>query len=252
VLKQSGSLTNASLNGNSVIEVVGVDNVNSQTVADVQAGIINANGSGAFTLTMDENDGGTFDSGTGSPQTISGDYSVASTGRVTLSNIVGGGGGGHAPIFYLVTTNQAFVIDTGSSGTFGTITPQTGSSFTNASFNGNYLGGSEPPVMASNGQEVDVLSANGSGTTSVATDKNSSNACNGGGTGCGGPGSQSIPGLGYAVSSNGRVIVTCGADSGGNCGASGTQVAIIYMISDSQVVLLVTQDSNPRLSDFHQ
>ena len=252
VLQQSASLTNASLNGNSVIEVVGVNNVNSQTVADVQAGIINANGSGGFTLSMDENDGGTWDSGTGNPATISGDYSVGSGGRVTLSNIVGGGGGGHPPIFYLVTTNQAFVIDTGSSGTFGKITPQTGSSFTTASFSGNYVGGSEPPVVSDNGEEVDVLNANGTGTTNVISDKNDSNACGGGGTGCGGPGSQTVPGLEYAVSPNGRVVVTCGADSGGNCGPSGTQVAIIYMISDSQVVLLVEQNSNPRLDDFHQ
>jgi len=248
VLQQSGSFTNASLNGNSVLEAVGVDSVNSQIVPDAQAGIINANGSGAFTLTMDENDGGTFDNGTGNPESISGDYSIAPNGRVTLSNIVGGGGGGHTPIFYMVTTNQAFMIDTGSSATFGTITPQTGSNFNNASLNGNYASGSEPPVILGNGEEVDSLNSNGSGTINGFTDKNDS--CQG----CGSPqlGSQLMPGLEYSVSSNGRVIVSCGPDSGGNCGPSGTQVAIIYLMSDSQGVLMVEQSNNPRLTDFHQ
>jgi hypothetical protein len=252
VLQQSGTLNEASLNGNSIIELVGLDNSGGSPVPDVQVGLINANGSGKFSVSIDENDGGTFDGGTGSPQTISGDYSVdpSGNGRVTLSNLTGcpGGCGSHNPIFYLVSTNQAFVIDTGGEVSFGTITPQSGSNFNNASLNGNYANGSEPPVILGNGEEVDSLNFNGSGTINVITDKN------GGCQGCGSPqlGSQSMPGLEYSVSSNGRVVVSCGPDSGGNCGPSGTQVAIIYLMSDSQGVLMVEQDSNPRLNDFHQ
>ncbi len=250
VLQQSGSLSNASLKGYSVIEMAGLDNSSSPGVPDVQAGIINASGSGGFSLTMDENDGGTFDSGTGSPATISGDYSVGTGGRVTLSNITGcpGGCGSHNPVFYLVGLNQAFVIDTGGEVSFGTITPQTGSNFGLTSLSGSYQGGSEPPVILNNGEEVDSLSANGAGTFSITTDKNS------GCQGCGSSnlGSQGIQGLEYSVSTNGRVLVTCGPTSGGNCGPSGTQAAIVYMISDEQIVLLVIQDSNPRLGDFHQ
>ncbi len=70
-LKQSGSFTNASLKGNSVIELEGLDTSGGSPVSDLQAGIINANGSGAFTATLDENDGGSFDGGTGTPQSIS-------------------------------------------------------------------------------------------------------------------------------------------------------------------------------------
>ncbi|MGB9233449.1 MAG: putative Ig domain-containing protein, partial [Terriglobales bacterium] len=250
VLQQSASLTDASLNGNSVIELVGLDNSNSQAVPDVQAGLINASGTGTFTLTMDENDGGTFDNGTGSPSPISGDYSVGTGGRVTLSNITGcpGGCGGHSPIFYLVGLNKAFVIDTSGEVSVGTITPQTGSSFTQASFNGNYLNGSQPPVIADNGEEVDSFAANGAGTFNVTTYKNS--GCDG----CGSPqlGAQAISGLDYTVSSNGRVVVTCGPTTGANCGPSGTEVGIIYMISTSQGVFFITQDSNPRLMDYHQ
>src|ERR1019366_5033157 len=100
-LKQSGSFANASLNGNSVIELQGIDNSGSSPVSDIQAGIVNANGAGAFTLSIDDNDGGTFDGGTGSPQALSGNYTVATNGRVDLSGVAGGGGGGNTPVFYL-------------------------------------------------------------------------------------------------------------------------------------------------------
>jgi hypothetical protein len=149
VLKQSAALTDALLNGNSVIELQAIDTSSTPPLSDVQAGIINANGSGSFTLAIEESDGGTFDSGTGNPQSLSGNYSVDTTsGRVTLSNIIGGGGGSNVPIFYLAGLNQAFVIDTGSKVSFGTIMPQTGSGFTNASLSRNYLGGSQQLVTA--------------------------------------------------------------------------------------------------------
>ncbi|MFZ3265575.1 MAG: putative Ig domain-containing protein [Terriglobales bacterium] len=238
-LQQSASLTNASLKGNSVIELEGADNSGGTPVSDIQAGIIDASGSGTFSLTMDENDGGSFDGGTGTPQSISGDYSVATNGRVTLSNITGGGGGNnHVPVFYLVGLNQAFVIGTDGSVTFGTMTPQTVSSFTNASLNGNFLGGSQQPVDTNASVEVDQAHADGSGNFTGASDDN--NQCgSGGGSAC--PQASSIA-VTYSVSSNGRVTVSQGGQEGG----------IMYIISSSQVVFMSTQDNNATLQDFHQ
>ena len=238
VLQQASNLTAASLNGNSVIELEGIDTSGSSAVSKIQAGIINASGTGTFSLTMDENDGGTLDNGTGNPQSITGDYAVAANGRVTLSNIVGGGGGSHTPIFYLVGLNQAFVIDTGSSVSFGTITPQTGSSFTNASLNGNFLGGSRQPIDTNAGVEVDQVHADGAGNFTGSSESNN-NGCNGGSTSC--PEASSIAAT-YSVLSNGRVTVSEGGQIGG----------IIYIISNSQVVFLSTQDNNATLQDFHQ
>ena len=243
VLQQSGSFTDASLDGVGVLEAQLLDANNTPATADAQAGLVTTNGTGSsFSVTMDENDGGTMTYS----ETASGTYSVASNGRVTISLT----GENHPPVFYLVAKNQAFVIGTnGSKVNFGTLTPQTGSSFTNASLSGNYLGGSQQPVTYNAGSELDAVNAAGAGTFNVTTDNNS--ACgNGGGNAC--PEGNAISGLDYSVSTNGRVIVTCGSGSGPNCSPVGTEVGIIYMISDSQVVFLPVQESNPYLTDFHQ
>jgi hypothetical protein len=226
VLKQSGSLTDASLNGNSVIEVEGLDLSSTPAVSDAETGIINANGSGSFSGTLDDNDGGTVKS-----QAVSGSYAVTpSTGRVTLS------GAGKAPVFYLIGTNQAFVVGTDNLVIFGMMQPQTGSSFTNALLTGNYYGGSQPPASTNVSTEADQLHADGAGTLTGTSDNNSN--C-GSGSAC--PNSSTIAGT-YAVASNGRVVVSQG----------GTQVGIMYIISTSQAVFLGTTDNNPKLDDFHQ
>lgn len=241
VLQQSGSFTDASLSGNSLVEVQALDTNNSPATVDVQAGLATANGTGSsFSVTLDDNDGGTVSS-----QSASGTYSVTSNGRVTIALT----GENHPPVFYLIAKNQAFVIGTNANKVaFGTLTPQTGSSFTTTSLSGNYLGGSQQPVTYNASSELDAVNANGAGTFNVTTDKNSSNC--GSGNAC--PESNTISGIDYSVSSNGRVVVTCGSGSGGACSPAGTEVGIIYMISDTQVVFLPVQESNPYLIDFHQ
>jgi hypothetical protein len=231
-LQQVGSFTNASLNGNSVIELQAVDNSSGSNVSDVQVGILNANGSGSFSVNLDENDGGVFNGS--SDRSISGNYSIDSKGRMTLSNIVGGGGGNHTPVFYLYGPNQAFVIDSGGSVSFGTITGQTGSSF---SLSGTYLGGSQPPIDFNASVEADQVTA-GSGNLTGVTDNVSSNCASG--NAC--TESQSITATYVVNASTGRVVVSQGAVQGG----------ILYIISPTQAVFLPTQDSEPTLQDFHQ
>ncbi len=238
-LKQSASLGNGSLNGNSVMELEGIDNSGSSPVSDIQAGIVNANGTGSFSVSIDDNDGGTFDGGTGNPQALSGNYSVATNGRVTLSNVTGGGGGNsNNPVFYLVGPNQAFVIGTDTSVVFGTMTPQTGSSFTNASMSGTFLGGSQQPIDTNGSVEVDQATADGAGHLTGASDGNSQ-CGSGGGNGC--PQASSIA-VTYSVAANGRTTVSEGGQVGG----------IMYIISASQAVFLPTTDSNSTLTDFHK
>jgi hypothetical protein len=237
-LKQSGSFANASLNGNSVIELQGIDNSGSSPVSDIQAGIVNANGAGAFTLSIDDNDGGTFDGGTGNPLALSGNYTVATNGRVDLSGVTGGGGGGNTPVFYLVGPNQAFVIGTDTSVVFGTITPQTAGPFLNGSLSGPFLGGSQQPVDTNASVEVDQVNANPDLTLTGTTDTNN-NGC-GSGNAC--PEGSSLSSITYVVASNGRTTVSQGSQVGG----------IMYIISASQVVFLPTTDSNATLTDFHK
>ena len=241
VLQQSGSFTDASLNGISVVETQGLDANNSPATVDVSAGLVTTNGTGtSFSVTIDDNDGGTVTQ----QESLSGTYSVASNGRVTVSLP----GENHPPVLYMIAKNQAFVIGTnGNKVEIGTLTPQTGSNFTNASLSGNYYGGSQPPVNYNVSSEVDAVNANGSGTFNVTTDNNSG-GCGGSGNAC--PDSSAIS-VDYTVSSNGRVVLTCGANSGGDC-PQGTQVGIMYIISSAQAVFLPLQDSNPKLDDFHQ
>src|ERR1019366_5852523 len=212
VLQQSGTFTGASLNGVSVVEHESLSGAEPST----EAGLLTFDGAGSFTLSADQNKGGTVGTESGS-----GSYSTASNGRVTL--------GDNARVFYLIGLNHAFLVGTDSSVAFGTLTPQTGSNFTNASLSGNYLCGSQQPVSANVGEEVDYLNADGAGNFTGTGDTN----------GSGGPSSGSISAT-YVVSSNGRVTRN---------GYTG----IDYIISTSQFVHLPgASHTNPALSDCHQ
>jgi hypothetical protein len=226
VLKQSGTFTDASLDGVSVIELqsLGI----SGTAPTVTAGLLTTTGNSAtYTLSADQNQGGTM-----STESDSGGYSVSSNGRVTLTP----SGGGSVTVLYLVAQNQAFAIGTDVGVDFGVIEPQTGSNFANASFSGNYLGGSQPPQTANVGEEADYLNSNGTVAVTGTTDTN----------GSAGPQSGAISAT-YSVSSNGRVVVS----------QSGNPVVYMYIISASQAVALPVSssqnpDADPKLIDFHQ
>jgi hypothetical protein len=224
VLQQTGSFTDESLKGVSVIEI---DSLSSGSTASATAGLVTTNGTGSITgWSTDQNSGGTMSS-----LNQTGSYSVSPTnGRVTLSSLTGEL---TPPVFYLIGPNQAFVVGTNAlSVDFGMMEPQSGSNFTNSSLIGTYLGGSLQPLDASVGEEIDELQANGSGAAFTgASELNGS-----GGT------STSTISETYAVSSNGRVVVS----------QSGTQVGIMYLISASEVVFLPASalDVNPTLSLF--
>jgi hypothetical protein len=239
VLQQSSSLTDQSLNGVSVIETQSLSNGGTSPSAAV--GLLTTNGTGTFSVTFDQNKGGTMNT-----QTISGgSYSVDSVhGRVTLA----ASGQTDLPVLYLVGKNQAFLVGTNGGVDFGLITPQTGSSFTKASLSGNYYGGSQQPVNANGNTEADYVNADGKGNIAGTSNNDSG----------GGPSSQPIvaaycmasSGTTCASSSNGRVILTCTAGSGG-CTIGAPEV-ILYIISPTQAVVLPYGDSNPKLIDFHQ
>ena len=232
VLLQSGTFGLGSLSGVSVIESQGFDT--KKSAADAQAGLLTADGNSNITsATIDENDGGSANS-----ESTSGTYTMASNGRGTFSLAAEN----NPRVMYMVTKNQAFVVSTGGKTGFGTLTPQSGSNFTNSSLSGNYYGGSQEPVDYNVSSEIDSVNAN-SGTFSVVSD-NSSGGC--GGNACVDSSTMSV---GYTVSGNGRVII-CPAGSG-TCTQS-NQEGIMYIISAAQVVLLPTSDNNPKLDDFHQ
>jgi hypothetical protein len=72
-------------------------------------------------------------------------------------------------VFYLAGTNTGFEVDAGSSAQSGTLEPQSGSGFSNASFSGNYRGGSLSPVAGKGNDEVDSVVADGAGNFSATS-----------------------------------------------------------------------------------
>jgi hypothetical protein len=220
VLQQSGAFTEASLNGVSVIELESYPLLQ----PSITAGLLTTTGdTGTFTFSSDQNLAGA----TSSQPTQAGNFNLSSypNGRVTLS------GESSAPVLYLIDPNQGFVVGTDTGVSFGFMWAQSGTSFTNASLSGTYLGGGRQPVNANVDQEVDSISADGQGNLTGTSDTNSS----------GGPATTAITDT-YTVSSNGRVVVN----------ESGTEAIILYIVSGTQAIALPTQDSAPKLIDFHQ
>jgi Putative Ig domain len=224
VLQQTGNFTEASLSGNAILGMQSLGIIGSTTVPDVVGGILNASGTGSASISLDENNGGTMGTQTGS-----GTYTVGSNGRVTLN-----GTSTHPPVFYLIGTNQGFALGTDNSVAFGELHPQVGSGFNEASFNGVYTGGSDYPQKLLVEEQVLTVNANGMGSLSGTFDNN----VNGGGP------TQSTPSETYAVTANGRVVVT----------QSGAQSLILYIVNPGAVLAVpaASADTNPALGWWFQ
>jgi hypothetical protein len=112
-------------------------------------------------------------------------------------------------------------VGTGSNSIFGTIEPQTGGSFSNASISGTYAGGSLAPLDYANGSnEVDLGAADGLGTLTVNGDYSQS----------GGIGQSLGTIVSYSIASNGR----------GTGEAPGDPApAVFYVISPTKFIVLL-------------
>ena len=144
-----------------VLELDGTNTNN--TVAEAEIGVMSVDGGGNITRTdglpayyLDQNNGGTL----GSIQYTSGTYSIDPTcgtistpcGRITV-NLTGAT---NQPVWYLVTTGQAFFVGTDPDVTQGTVQPQSGSPFLVSGLLGSYLGGTISPTIANINNEIDV------------------------------------------------------------------------------------------------
>jgi hypothetical protein len=208
VLKQVGvPFAISPLSGTDVISLQGKGS--SAGTSDVQVGLLVPAGNGMFTLTTDENNAGVITSNA----PVSRTYTAAANGRVTVT------GGATPPVIYLVSQNKGFVVGTDTSVTTGFFEPQVGTSFTNASFSGNYIFGDIGPVVRSSSLGSGVANANGTGTISGTSDDNSSGTLTAG---------QAFSAT-YSVSSNGRAVIT----SSGNTNAA-------YFVSSSKAVFIST------------
>jgi hypothetical protein len=212
VLKQvGGPFGTSSLNGTDVISLEGKGG--SASTSDVQVGLLVPAGNGTFTLTTDENNAGVITSNA----PISGTYSVAGNGRVTIT-----GAGATPPVIYLVSQDKGFVVGTDTSVTTGFFEPQVGTSFTNASLSGNYIFGEQAPVVSSSSLSSGIASPNGGtpGTISGTSDNNQIGTLVAG---------QAFTAP-YTVSSNGRTTMGTAPDTN-----------VMYIVSSSKAVFISTK-----------
>ncbi len=228
----AGGFTNASLNGNMVIYLTGLSVCGGGTgsVPKAGAGLLTANGNGAFSLTYDENYCRAPNAFTDAPGT----YSVASNGRTSITV------GGFSLVAYLEDLNQIFLFVSDSNVLFGFGEPQAAGSFTNSALKGTYAGFATNPaafgVVVFSGE----FSADGAIPTGNITGAEDMGVPSG-------PVSGATFKATYSVASsptNGRGTMTVTSGTGGN--------AVIYMISASKFVAVSLNDPNPAVLIFEQ
>ena len=225
----AGGFSSASLNGNLVIYLTGHSACGTVSgVPKAVAGLLTTNGSGALSLTYDEN----FCRAPNSVTGAAGTYSVAGNGRASIAI------GGYSLVAYLVNSNEIFLFVSDSNVLFGFGEPQAAGSFTNSTLKGTYAGYATNPV----GFGVVVFSgefaADGASPTGNMTGTEDIGAP-------GGPVSGAAFKATYSVTpspTNGRGTMTVTSGTGGN--------AIIYMISASKFVAVSQNDPNPAILDF--
>ena len=219
--QQTGTFSNASLKGAGVLELNGLASISGALNADVTLGIENASGAGNLSVSYDEYKGQLL-----SPQSFTGTYTVAATsGRVALSS------SGTPAILYLLDTNVAFVLGGDSSASSGILEPQSGTSFSNSSFKGNYLGGSIALDSPSVINEVALAVPDGNGNVAITYNNSGSSGLKT---------NQSTTGT-YAVDGKGRTVIT----------AADGATRVFYVVSPTKAVLLSGEEGG-YLGSFEQ
>src|SRR6266403_1504625 len=225
----AGGFTNASLNGNMVIYLTGHSACGTVSgIPKAVAGLLTTNGSGALSLTYDEN----FCSAPNSVTGAAGTYSVASNGRAAITI------GGYSLVAYLVNSNEIFLFVSDSNVLFGYGEPQAAVSFTNGALKGTYAGYATNPVGFGVVVFSGEFSADGATPTGNITGTEDIGAPSG-------PVSGAPFKATYSVSpspTNGRGTMAVTSGTGGN--------AIIYMISASKFVAVSQNDPNPAILEF--
>ena len=190
-------------------------------------------GNSALAGVQYRNTGGTFDSG----GLAGGTYTVSPTGRSILS-----GGGGHAPVLYLVSTSQAFFLQSNLSVDSGFFEQQSGGPFSNSSANGTFAIGHVDPELPSAGTlsgVAVVAPASNSLSISITVDGEASGV--------------SILGESqtetYSIDSTGLGLEPMG------CSLTATPITCdtaFYLISPNKVVTMDLQTTNPVITTGEQ
>ena len=146
ILAQSGTL-----GASSFTDAVFETTASSSGTALTQLGVMTTDGASVLNTSFDKSSGGTT-------QSSSGTYSVATTGRTTLT---GSGLAASDPVVYLSQANEGFVVGTDAAVTFGFMKAQTPGS----TLSGMYAGGSIPAVLSGPSGTVKAAAANAGALT---------------------------------------------------------------------------------------
>jgi len=222
-LKQTGAFSTTSLNANMVLYAAGICPAGTcgSTVPEITVGVMSIPSSGNFSLTGDQNNGGTLVS----PFAFTGTYAVDSSGRTLLTRT------GHVEPgigIYLVGANQGFFASTGSDAVIGFAEPQSGGPFTTASVNGTFSFGTTDQTTEDVSDNSGVANFDGTGTVSGTSDDASLSST---------PKTNTFS-QPYSVT-NGT-----GTPGRGTITQSGSTNLIFYVISTSKIVLMDASASN--------
>jgi hypothetical protein len=222
VQQAAGPFTTASLPTTSVLQISGLAPVSAGvTKPDITAGFAASDGQGNLTYTFDEYNG-TLVTG----QTFTVNYTVDPvSGRVVSSGTT------NEPILYIIDANSAYLLGPDPSASSGIIEAQTGAPFTNASFSGNYLGGSLPLVSTAVLNESGLVVADGAGNVTFTTNRSTSTGL---------LYQPDVVGT-YIVDNTGRGVIT----------TPDGLTRIFYLVSPTKIAYL-TNDTGGYLGSFQQ
>ena len=219
--------TTATIQTTTVTELQGTGSSSGNTVPYGLLAFATFDGKGGLSVTTDENLGGTMSAN----KYASATYSTATNGRTTVS------GFGSNPMVMYFSNNVAFIIDSDSGVTAGTIVPQLGSSFSNSSISGSYLGATLQAVLPTVTVQDDSASADGSGNFTLNYDI----------SGPGGPQQGLTASLTYSVDTTGRAPLVNGGNTVGIA-----YVAAVTTSGTGGKLLILSTDANANINQLEQ
>ena len=222
-LKQTGPFNKSTLNGTTIFQYQSIQSGDRGKQPDDSGGadqsgvmLLGFDGNGNFSiLAADENNGGTITQ----QQTGTGTYTINPNGAVAFSSP----GQSGLPTGFLVDPNHGFFVGSGSSPVFGTLEPQSGGPFSNASLAGTYAASSLAPLDYANGDnEVMLGPGDGVGTLTLSGDSSRPWGLD----------QWLNHNINYSIASNGRGTAQAQGDK---------SPAIVYTVSPTKFIVIMPQ-----------
>jgi hypothetical protein len=227
VFNNPGNWSTSTLNSTTVVQMSGLGNSGGSAVPYGLLAFATFDGKGGLTIATDENTGGTM-----SANKYTATYSTASNGRTTVS------GFGADPVVIYFSGSLAFLLNSDTGVTTGTLVPQFSPPYTNTSIDGSYQGATLQTVATSVTVENDSGSADGAGNLALTYDI----------SGPGGPQQGLTQASTYSVDSVGRTPLV----------VSSNTVGIAYVVNAASGVsgagklLVLSTDANPKINSLEK